>query len=101
MSGSSSTISTGLVISSKFRVQSLRPEARFLTLNLDLVTLNSRSVAVFDEGGLGHVDGQLADVRDVVGDAFEVLGDEEEAGGAGRDRGLGRHQPDEVAEEPL
>jgi hypothetical protein len=33
---------------------------------------------VFDDGGLGHVDGQLADVRHVIGDALEVLGDEEE-----------------------
>src|SRR5215212_7752834 len=98
MSGSSSTISTGLVISSKFRVQSLRPEARFLTLNLDLVTLNSRSVAVFDEGGLGHVDGQLADVRDVVGDALQMFGDEEQAGGAARRRRLFGHQLDQVVE---
>jgi hypothetical protein len=30
---------------------------------------------VFDDLGLAHVDGQLADVGDVIADAFEVLGD--------------------------
>ena len=36
---------------------------------------------MFDDGGLGHVDGQLADVRDVIGDAFQVLSHEEQARG--------------------
>ena len=40
-------------------------------------TIYDLLVAVFDDGGLGHVDRELADVRDVVGDALQMFGDEE------------------------
>src|SRR5690349_124085 len=48
-------------------------------------------IAVFDERGFSHVDGQLTNVRDVITDAFEVLGDEEQSRIARRGRRLSDH----------
>src|SRR5688572_15203617 len=52
---------------------------------------------VFDDGSLRHVDGQLADVRDVIADSFQVLGYEQQARVARGGVWRSNHHPDEFA----
>src|ERR1051325_546464 len=84
MSGSSSMMSTGLGIFTSKRFSNVQT-----------------SVRMFDDGGLGHVNGQLADVRDVVGDALYVFGDEQQARGARRGRRVCDHQVDEIVKDAI
>src|SRR5690348_2744064 len=53
-------------------------------------------IAVFDERGFSHVDGQLTYVCDVITDAFQVLGDEEQPRIARGGRRLSDHQLDQA-----